>query len=348
MQESISENRLGGCTLGGALCVSSFIPNTVTVIHAPQGCAHQTFSMLHAMMNDVGICVVPDIIVSNLTDRDVIFGGEDALRTALDKAAAKNPELIVLLTSCVPETIGDDCAGVCARHPAAEKIMYVPTSGFLGGSSMDGENAVLKKLAEFVPYADDVSETVAVIGEKNLETEVEENFAEVARLLSLLHLRVSVRFCRNEPLANLKKLGSAMCFIARDERVFPAADYLAKKFGRPLVSEFPRGLCGSIRFLEEVGRACGLSGERISAAVFEERAYQEKVLARFAPLAGRQIHLGIEPFAGTFAVAREAMNKIGILESSEGTEVKLPFYLPVGTAGTVKMMNLWMRDVLYG
>ena len=48
---------MAGCTLTGALSVACFI----TVIHAPKGCAHQTFSMLHAMMNEAETKVVPEI-----------------------------------------------------------------------------------------------------------------------------------------------------------------------------------------------------------------------------------------------------------------------------------------------
>ncbi|HJJ48579.1 MAG TPA: oxidoreductase [Methanocorpusculum sp.] len=358
MQENTSESKfdgalsisssVSGCTLGGALSVSSFIPNAVTVIHAPSGCAHQTFSMLHAMMNDSGICAVPQIVVSNISDREVIFGGERALCAALDTAAAKNPDLIVMVTSCVPETIGDDCATVCANHFASEKIIYIPTSGFLGGSSMGGENAVLKGIAEIAAPAPVKTGTVCLIGEKNLETEAEENYAEIVRLLSLLKLSVIVRFCRNEPVSALKTIGAAECFIARDERVIPAAEFISKKFGRPLVRDFPRGLGGCMKFLKEVGAACGLDAETIATALDAERDYQKAALLPFVPLAGKRIFLGAEPFAGTFAVAREAMQILGIAESDSGILVKLPFYLPVGCAGTVKMLNLWKREVLYG
>ena len=74
---------------------------------------------------------IPKVIVSNITNREVIFGGEEALLEALDRADAKNPALISVVTSCVPETIGDDVEGVCASHAAADKIVYVPASGFL-------------------------------------------------------------------------------------------------------------------------------------------------------------------------------------------------------------------------
>lgn len=339
---------MAGCTLTGALSVSSFIKNAVTVIHAPSGCAHQVFSMLHAMINDSELTLAPQIIVSNLSDKDVIFGGEDCLRKALDKADSKNPELIILITSCVPETIGDDCQAVVNEHPASDKIVYIPTSGFLGGSAKDGENACLIGLAGLAPEADAVENTVALIGEKNLETEVEENYAEVERLLVRLGVRVVTRFCRNSSVEDLKKVSSASCFIQRDERCESAGKFLSEKFGRPLISEFPRGLSGCIDFLKSVGSACGVSQNIIDRAVSEEEKYQSDILLKFEKLRGKKVYLGAEPFDGTFAVAREAISKLGMEESMDGAEIKLPFYLPVGVSGTVKMLNLWKRVIIYG
>ena len=123
MPENISEERLGGCALGGTLSVAAFIRDGITVVHAPQGCAHQTFSTFHALMADAGLARIPKVIVSNITNREVIFGGEEALAEALDRADAENPGIITVVTSCVPETIGDDTEGICSSHPAADKIV---------------------------------------------------------------------------------------------------------------------------------------------------------------------------------------------------------------------------------
>ncbi|HJJ35697.1 MAG TPA: oxidoreductase [Methanocorpusculum sp.] len=344
MSESISEKRIGGCTLGGSLSVTAFISDAVTVVHAPNGCTHQIFSMLHALLLDGGTARLSPIISSNISDKDVVFGGEEALAKALDKAAASHPELIVVATSCVPETIGDDCEGVCRNHPAAESIVYLPTSGFIGGSAEDGENIALTCLAERARKADPVPRTVAIIGEKNLESEVEENYAEVERLLDRLQVRVILRFCRNIEAEDIRKLGQAACFIIRDHRTLRAGTEIAHRFGRPCIPEFPRGFSGSVAFLRDVGSACGIPESEIERAVEDERAYQKKMLEPFADLKGCSINLGIEPFEGTFAVAREIMKMLDMTETADGIPIKLPFYLPVGVSGTVKMLYLWRRE----
>jgi len=344
LQESISEKRLGGCALGGSLAVTSFIRDGITIIHSPQGCAHQMFSAYHAMAADSDTFSIPKVIVSNITNREVIFGGEEALLEALDRADAENPALISVVTSCVPETIGDDVEGVCASHSAAERIVYIPASGFLGGSSQDGENIALIHLAKLAEPAETIPKTAVIIGEKNLESEVEENYAEVCRLLARLGITVSLRFCRNISAADIRKLGTADFFIIRDERVEEAGRSIAERFKRPYVSSFPNGLSGSIRFLREAGVSCGMSETEIMEAVSAEEAYQEEQLSIFRELSGMKVSLGFEPFAGCHAVAREAMQRLNISEAADGMEIKLPFYLPVGLSGVLKMLYLWRRE----
>ena len=344
MQESISEKRLGGCALGGSLAVTSFIRDGITIIHSPQGCAHQMFSAYHAMAADSDTFSIPKVIVSNITNREVIFGGEEALLEALDRADAENPALISVVTSCVPETIGDDVEGVCASHAAADKIVYVPASGFLGGSSQDGENIALISISKRVSPSEIVPRTAVIIGEKNLESEVEENYAEVCRLLSRLGISVSLRFCRNISAADIIKLGTADFFIIRDERVEEAGRTIAENFGRPYVSSFPSGLSGCVRFIREAGLACGISEAEIEDAVSAEEAYQAEQLSIFKELSGMKVSLGFEPFAGCHAVAREAMQRLNIHEAADGMEINLPFYLPVGLSGVLKMLYLWRRE----
>ncbi|HJJ33648.1 MAG TPA: oxidoreductase [Methanocorpusculum sp.] len=343
--EQLSEKRLGGCTLGGAIAVTSFISDAVTVVHAPKGCAHQVFSMLHALVEEASLPLLPPLLSSDMSDREVIFGGEEALSLALDKAAAKNPALIITVSSCVTETIGDDSEKVCRAHPAADKIITLPTAGFLGGRAEDGENTALLALATLAEKCVPLPKTAAIIGEKNLETEVEENYAEVERLLSRLGISVTLRFCRNIQAAEIGKLGEASFFIIRDERVFPAGAAVAKRFDRPYVAEFPRGLSGCVTFLRDAGHCARIPEEGIERAVRDEEAYQKQMLEPFEEMRGSSVYLGAQLMEGTFDAAREAMERLGIREAPDGIPLKLPFYLPVGVSGMMKMLYLWRRRI---
>ncbi|HJJ90361.1 MAG TPA: hypothetical protein O0W88_00655 [Methanocorpusculum sp.] len=348
MPESICETRMAGCTLTGALSIACFIPGAIAVVHAPLGCVHQVFSMLHAMANDHDTWIVPEIIVSGISDREVIFGGEECLYDALTQAAERGPDMIMVVTSCVPETIGDDCRAVCARHPYSDRIVYIHTSGFFGGSAKDGENAVLSVLVSGSPVGVPVPGTIALVGEKNLESEVDENYKEVERLLTRLNLRIIVRFCRNCDYATLMHIGTVACSILRDERVADLGILIEKRFCRRVISEFPRGLLNCLSFLREVGEACNVSEEIIFSAIEEEKAFQDAMLKRFTCLCGKTVFLGAEPFAGTTAIAREAIVRLGMREHADGFLIRLPFYLPIGTYGVEKMLYMWRRAMRNG
>jgi len=341
---STSNPRLGGCTLGGAIAVTAYVNNAVTVVHAPLGCVHQTFSMYHAMLANASITSIPVIITSNLTDNDVIFGGERALRNALDSAASRNTELIFVISSCIPETIGDNCDAICKTHPESQKIIYIPTSGFLGGKAKDGENMALVTIAKTIEASEAIPLTAALIGEKNLESEIEENYQEVSRLLGLLGIRIIVRFCHHIGREEMNNLGKASFFIARDNRVSEAGKQISAHFHRPLVEEYPSGLAGEIRFLREAGNACNLSEEIIEEAIRTETKIQNEMLEEFEELRGMKICIRDEPFEGTYAVAKEVMERLEITDSLEGRDAKLPFYLPIGVAGIRKMLYLWRRE----
>jgi nitrogenase molybdenum-iron protein alpha/beta subunit len=320
----------------------------MTVVHAPQGCVHQMFSILRAMANDSETWVLPEIVVSGISDRQMIFGGEECLFDALTRAAKKHPDLILVVTSCVSETIGDDCGAICINHPYADRIVYVPTAGFLGGSARDGENAVLAALASRVPVGEPISGTVALIGEKNLESEADQNYAEVERLLNRLALQITVRFCRNCDYTTLMRLGTAACFILRDEQAAVAGEKIRERFRRTIIPGFPRGLSECLAFLRATGTACGVAEGQIEIAVAEEMAYQELMLAKFANLSEKTVFLGAEPFAGTKDVAREAITRLGMRESADGFLIRLPFYIPIGVAGVEKMLYLWGRAMNNG
>ena len=75
----LSISRTGGCTLTGALAVTTGIKDSVTIIHGPPGCAHHNFSLLHATILDNDCMVIPRVMSSGMSEHDVIFGGEEAL-----------------------------------------------------------------------------------------------------------------------------------------------------------------------------------------------------------------------------------------------------------------------------
>ncbi|MDO9036144.1 MAG: nitrogenase component 1, partial [Methanoregula sp.] len=75
----IHTSRFGGCTLTGALSVTTHIRNTASIVHGPKGCTHHNFSLLHATGLDNETVTLPTLISTDLCESDIVFGGEGAL-----------------------------------------------------------------------------------------------------------------------------------------------------------------------------------------------------------------------------------------------------------------------------
>jgi nitrogenase molybdenum-iron protein alpha/beta subunit len=332
-------SRYGGCTLTGALSVTTQVRDAVTIVHGPKGCTHHNFSLLHATGPDNDRILLPDMISTGLSESDIIFGGEAALERTLADVARQHPGAVFVLSTCLVDTIGDDVAAVCLGEYGIP-VIPIPTAGFLGGTFQNGVNSALNAIADTTePCVRDSS--VNIIGEKNLEYEVEENFAEISRLLEVIGIPVNVRFVRNCSLHDVSRLAAARLNILRDEEVRAVGEKLQKRFGTPFIPSFPVGFAETIRFLEAVAEYFEVKCTR---AAQQERALQEKIIADFADLSGTSITFDPAGMASdTCPVAREVAEKITITIASDGIMVPLPLSPPVGTTGIRHMLHRWRR-----
>ena len=333
--------RHGGCTLTGALSATTHVRDAVTIIHGPKGCAHHNFSLLHATGFDNDRMVIPDLVSTGLDSTDIVFGGEPALAGTIRSVARRGPGAIFVLSACVIDTIGDDVVSVCGEEYGIP-VIPVPTAGFLGGTFQEGLNNALCAIAgsaDPLPVMSRPEGTgVNIIGEKNLEYEVDENYAEVERLLSLLGIPVNVRLVRNCEMADLPRIGSARLNILRDSELLPTGSFLRHRFGTPYLSSFPTGFAGTIRFLDAVGRLYGVDSAPVIAS---EKARQEKTLAEFNDIAGGRVLF--EPGASpeSLELAGEIAGRLSLRIGTGGCTVPLPFSPPIGSVGIRRLLHRW-------
>jgi len=334
-----NSSRLGGCTLTGALSVTSHVRDTSTIIHGPKGCAHHNASLLHAIWLENDRAAMPSLISTALGESDVIFGGEDALRVAIRHAADTGISAIFVLSTCIADTIGDDTGAVCAEKYGIP-VIPVPTAGFLGGTFQDGVNNALIALAG-IPEPRPGKGGINLIGEMNLEYEVRENAAEVARLLSLLGLNVNLHFVHDITFGQIGCLGRARLNILRSPALVPVGEFLRDRFGTPYIPSFPHGLSGTLTFLKTVAGECGIDG---SAAVASEMACQDAMTAAFSglqhfPIVLDRSHAGEDDMQA----ATELAARLGLPVRGEGQGLCLPVGTAIGTGGTRRMLHRWRR-----
>ena len=210
-----SSSRLEGCTLTGALSVTTEVTDGVTIIHGPAGCSQHNASLIHATLLDHDTPHLLRILSSDLDEAGVIFGGEGALAACIREAAEGDPSAIFVLSTCVVQTIGDDVGGVCRRGWGVP-VIPIPSSGFLGGGFQDGMRNALIAIGDLAGDAGDRGGGITLVGEKNLEHDVEENFREISHLLALLGEKTSLRFIRGMEGAAIQGLSRSRLNILRE------------------------------------------------------------------------------------------------------------------------------------
>ena len=334
-------SRSGGCTLTGALSVTTQVRDAASIIHGPRGCAHHNFSLFHATMLDNEQAALPDFVSSALDESDIVFGGEDALARTIQSVCERDTMAVFVLSTCIVAAIGDDVEAVCGRNWPVP-VIAVPTSGFFGGTFQDGVNNALIALADFSEPSQS-GPCVNIIGEKNLEYEVDENYAEVVRILTLLGLPVGIRFVHNLSLDDIPALGTAQLNILRDPSLVPVGEHLRQRFGTPYVPSFPAGLSDTLAFISSIADTCRIDGRR---ALGIEQALQAEVLADFADIGDAQgIFCGLVTDPESSRAAREAADALHIRVSGNPEARPLPVHPVVGTSGVRRMLHRWRRAI---
>jgi nitrogenase molybdenum-iron protein alpha/beta subunit len=338
----IHTSRFGGCTLTGALSVTTHIRNTVSIVHGPKGCTHHNFSLLHATGLDNETVTLPALVSTALCESDIVFGGEGALLRTLDAVAENDVEAIFVLSSCIVDTIGDDVAAICNREYGVP-VVIVPTAGFLGGTFQNGVANALCAIAGTAEPCP-VNDCVNIIGEKNLEYEVEENYAEVIRLLDMLGVPVNIRYVHDIGFNEIGTLGAARLNILREPALIPVGNYLNERFGTPFIPSFPLGLSGTISFVGAVAGTFGIDSSRV---VEKERLFQRDTLDGFSDLNGMSASFdpamsdpeGVNSSSEVAEAVRMHMKKPGTSGVSLGPGT------PVGTTGVRRMLHRWRRQL---
>jgi len=338
----LNSSRYEGCTLTGALSVTTEVRDAISIIHGPAGCTHHNFSLLHATHLSNDRLEVPRLLSTRLTENGIIFGGEDALEESLARAVSLAPASVFVLSTCIVETIGDDVAAICAKDRGVP-VIPVPTAGFLGGVFETGVRNALSSVASLARPATETTLSANLVGEKNLEYGADENATEIERLLSRLGITINLRFVRGIETRDIGRLSSAAVNILREPALRPVGEDLDRRLGTPCVDSFPAGLTGTCLFLEEVGRICGIDA---TAAVEEERAHQAEMLSRFDDIAGSRVcfqspHPMLRGDPGAVAICTECAEALDLTVDPDGAAIPLPYPAPVGTAGLRRMLHRW-------
>lgn len=275
------------CKLSGAVFSVSEIASAVPLIHGPTGCAfHQRLTPWRMFAS---VCNAES---TNLSENDVIYGGERKLREGIMRAyRTYNPSLIVVLPTCVSGLIGDDISGICQDIRSAIRcnIVYVNSEGFAHrGRVMDDNrtNAISSSWAAYQSSAtleheingcgqeevaralvDQLMEEQDVLDDKvNIELNgkcrisFKRRLGEMKRILENIGLGINATLLAGT-VDEIKHAPAASINIVTHNRM--AAERMKERFGTKIFRKSPNhnGIDGIEKFYIDIASNFGLAGE---------------------------------------------------------------------------------------
>ena len=304
----------------GALLAISKIKNAVPLIHGPVGCAFQRRINPFELSSNFFEIPMP---CTDMTELDTVYGGEEALKESIKQTYERyNPELIVVITTCQSDIIGDDVKAAIDEIKANIKCDVVFSTGCLCPKSRDisvvGTQDVLyaivdQLLEEKGKEQEKVknSVNVAIFSVHGAASEM----SEMKGILEKIGIKINGIYfdgTATTTVENLKHMPRAELNIVDYPQAW--AILMKEKFGIDYIETFPMslrrpeasspfGVEGGIKFFTEVAGKFGLE-EKAEKVMKEEARKIEPELERLrAKLEGKKIaispllffHSGVVP-----------------------------------------------------
>jgi nitrogenase molybdenum-iron protein alpha chain len=302
-----------------SLMMATTVENSVIVMHAPGGCG----ALLHSLSVQTakgkgqrGKTPAPvPWLTTNLSEADVIGGGEKKLRETIEYADREfRPEIIFVVVTCAPSIIGDDVEEVVrqARSAVSADVVSLHCPGFRSRvvasaydafyhGIMHGLEFSPKPWVDFKPlpegcpdnelaikkYEFQKSRTVNVWNATSIGAADEK---EVLRLLTALGLKVRffAEYSSRDELRNVTEAGLnvSMCNVHDDYML----GYLKEKYGIPyIIAGMPIGFRFTRQWLAAIAEHFGLEKEAEALADYEERIAKEAIEPFLSEVKGKSV-----------------------------------------------------------
>lgn len=252
-----------GCQLFGIQQALGGIEDAVILFHTVVGCHFGTLAFqMSGDMRKIRQC---STIIS---DKEVVFGGEDSIRKAIDKINKEyDYNLLIIISGCVSEIIGDDIQAVI-KEVKEKSVIYVNGAGFLGGYDKGFENG-LKALINLMKEPTFKKEkSINIIG---IEKDGYLREGDIQAIKELIGDNYNVNFIGSScTLENIIYASEASLNIVVD-RGKDLCEEMKNRFNIPFeVINYPYGVLGAINLLNVLENNFNVNFENKKIAMKEE------------------------------------------------------------------------------
>ena len=278
----VTENPRGNCVLGGINAVLGAIDRACPIFHAGPGCCMQTSAGESGQAGGKTPFFVSSVSIpsSNMLEKEVVFGGEDKLRSTIQGTIEViDAKAYFVLTGCTAGIIGDDIVSVVDEFRAKGHPIYaIETPGFAGNSDYGYETVFKVFLDQIVekgrPKQKNLVNLLGII--PNHDPFWSGNFEELTRILNKLGLEVNTFFTQHQGMDEIKNSGTAaLNIIVNPWLLKDAAEQYEVEFAVPSlrIEGLPIGATDTTDFIRQIAAALDLDTVRVEAVIAEEEEY---------------------------------------------------------------------------
>jgi len=265
------------CALGAQQTVVA-IKRAVPILHSGPGCSGKISSLIGQGEGYAGGNTIP---CTNAGESDVVFGGEEHLRSIIEGSfKVIDADLYVVLTGCTSDIVGDDIGRVTADFQDMGKpIVFAETGGFKSNNYVSHDKVIIAIIDQYVDKFS--SDRDIVKGLVNVFSVVpyqdpywNGNLEEIKRILEGIGLKVNILFGNgSEGVEEWKTIPSAEFNIVASTWVgLEVAKHLEEKYGTPFFHfpYLPVGGAETTKFLRRIGDFGKLDKEFVEAFIEKE------------------------------------------------------------------------------
>ncbi len=288
------------------------IADIIAMVHAPVGCARYTWAT-RRHLSDLYPWATPTklantsfnrryCVVTDMQEKDVVFGGMKKLRQACLEAFRLFPEArgMIIFTTCTTGLIGDDVQAVARQveREVGKPVFTAESPGCSGVSQSKGHHDFntqfyrqVKALRERRPELamreeEKTPYDICLIGEYNMDWDLK----VIKPLFEKIGVRVVAVFSGNERLENLIKMIDVKLNVVHCQR---SAEYIAHMikdgFNVPFIRVSLFGIQQTAEALRKTAAFFGLE-KKAEEVIAAEVARVEKALAFYRErLAGKRV-----------------------------------------------------------
>ncbi|MDP4177385.1 MAG: nitrogenase component 1 [Bacillota bacterium] len=249
------------CALGAQQTVVA-IKKAVPILHSGPGCSGKISALIGQGEGYAGGNTIP---CTNASEAEVVFGGEDKLKSVIEGALKIiDAELYVVLSGCTSDIVGDDIGSITAYYQEQGKpIVYAETGGFKSNNYVSQDVVVNAIIDQYVDKYK--NGTNIILGLVNVFASIpyqdpywNGNLEEIKRILQGIGLKVNILFgLESEGVKEWKTIPNAEFNIVVNAWTgISIAEHLKEKYGTPYIQfpYIPIGGAETSKFLRLVGK----------------------------------------------------------------------------------------------